>query len=132
MDNFGRVIGKAVGREPGGPKSEFLVVEDRSEEAYPKIVACEFYFGPSAGEKLRAQLEAIKPGDFVKVVGQMRSNRSVKGRLFTAFVAHQVFPLNHLLPASKPEQWPEKHQPAPPPPREPGEDDDKETQGGWF
>lgn len=127
MPSYAVVFGKAVGREMAGPRSEFLLVEDKSEPEYPKLVACEFY-----GDKSKAMLEAIKPGDMVQVEGVVRSNRSVKGRLFTSFSAFRALPINDWFPpGGKAEQWPEKHEPAPPP-REPGDDDDKETQGGWF
>ena len=119
MDNFARVIGKAVGREEGLPgKSEYLIIEDKSEPEWPKIIPCEFY-----GDQ-RAKLQQLnpQPGDYLKVEGQLRGNRSIKGKLFLSFVAYRVTNLNHLFAGAKPpEQWPEKHQPQQ---REPGEDND--------
>ncbi len=105
MDNFGRVIGRVVGREPGGPKSDYLVVEDKSEPEWPKIVACEFY----GGQRDQLTKEDPQIGDIVKVEGNLRSNRSIKGKLFTSFVAYRMAKLNHLFPGAEPAKWPAKH-----------------------
>lgn len=126
MESYGLVIGKVVGREAGGPKSEFLVVEDNSEPQFPKIVACEFYGGQL---ELLGKLDP-RVGDIVKVEGNLRSNRSMKGKLFTSFNVFRLTKLNHLFPA--PQKWPEKHKEQTV--REPGEDSDKGNDGErpWF
>ena len=126
MESYGLVIGKVVGREQGGPKSEFLVVEDNSEPDFPKIIACEFYGGQ------KEQLAKFDPqvGDIVKVEGNLRSNRSMKGKLFTSFNVFRLAKLNHLFPGAAPQKWPEKHREQAA--REPGEDSDNGEPKPWF
>ncbi len=127
MDSSGRVIGKVLGIEPAGPNSEFVVVEDRSSAQYPVMVACECY------GKTREQLRDIKPGQWVRVIGQLRSNRSQKnGKLYTSFSAYQVWSLDHqsteVPPWAQTQPWPpRKHTelssaPQPPDPRIPDDE----------
>lgn len=108
MDSYGRVIGRAIGREPAGTMSEFLLVEDKSNAKYPVVVACEFY-----GQR-RQDLDLINPGDFVRVEGALRSNKGTKaGRYFTSFVGLRLINLTvqgvEVPPWAESRPWPPKH-----------------------
>ncbi len=89
MYDQGVVIGRVIGVQAGGPKSELLIVEDRSRPDYPNRVACEFY------EKQRSQIEGVANGQLVRVVGSIKS-REYNGKWYTSFSAFQLTSLAHL------------------------------------
>lgn len=66
---------------------DVLVVLDESNPKYPTEVACDFT------ERHREKLNGLGPGDYVKVVGAIRS-KEWKGRYFTNFVAYSMMRLD--------------------------------------
>lgn len=96
MFDEGIVIGKAVAIVPSeGPKMpDLLIVKDSSRPEYPNTIACEFF-----GEKTRALLAKVGPGEIVRVVGSIRSNQGKQGGWFTHFSAFSVMNLQHLAEA---------------------------------
>lgn len=115
MYDEGVVIGRIVGRDPGGPNNEFMVLEDRSNPQYPNVVAAELY-----GDRNRALFNKVGIGDLARVVGCVRSFKSkVTGKWFTTFA---VFGVTNLNAAAASVSSPITVTPAPPRSREPGED----------
>ena len=96
MYDQGVVIGRVIGVQAGGPKSELLIVEDRSRPEYPNRVACEFY------ENQRSKLEGVANGQLVRVVGSIKS-REYQGKWYTSFSAFQLTSLAHLDAAPRPD-----------------------------
>lgn len=81
----GLVIGKVLEvRAPDRERApDVLVVLDESNPKYPTEVACDFT------ERHRDKLNGLGPGDYVKVVGAIRS-KEYKGRYYTNFVAYSL------------------------------------------
>ena len=90
LENFGFDEGWVMGRViavEDGERATLLILEDRSNPTYPNTIACEFY-----GDRNRAQLEGVQPGELVKVTGSVRSRR-YKERWYTTF---SCFSLAHF------------------------------------
>lgn len=85
--NISVAVGQVVAVVPG-ERADQLIIADNSNPTYPVKVACEFY-----GEKYKALLHGIAPGEVVTVQGNTRS-REHNGRWFTTFNALRLTRLN--------------------------------------
>lgn len=93
----GVVIGKVEDVLPATRENapDVMIVLDSSNEKYPNRVACEF------PPKMADKLNGLAPGDYVKVVGAIRS-KPWNERWFTNFVAYSVMKLDIGMPAAAP------------------------------